>query len=43
MAKGEKVQSSSNSSSDEYDSCDENIEQLEATMIKNLVKRPTLK
>jgi chromosome segregation ATPase len=39
MAKGEKVQSSSNSSSDEYDSCDENIEQLEATMIKKFGKK----
>ena len=44
MTKGEKVHVSSNPSSDEYDSCDENIEELEATMIKkNLVKRPTLK
>jgi hypothetical protein len=39
MAKGEKVQSSFNSSSNEYDSCDENIEQLEATMIKKFGKK----
>jgi hypothetical protein len=39
MAKGENVQSSSNSSSDEYNSCDENIEQLEATMIKKFGKK----
>jgi len=34
MAKGEKVTTSSETSSDEYDSCDENIEQLEASLIK---------
>jgi hypothetical protein len=39
MAKGEKVHNSSDSSNDEYDSCDENIEELEATMIKKFGKK----
>ena len=39
MAKGEKVHVSSDPSSDEYDSCDENIEELKATMIKKFGKK----
>jgi hypothetical protein len=39
MAKEEKVPVSSDPSSDEYDSCDENIEQIEATMIKKFSKK----
>ena len=39
MAKGEKVHVSYDPSSDEYDSCDENIEELEATMIKKFGKK----
>ena len=39
MAKGEKVHVTSDPSSDEYDSCDENIEELEATMIKKFGKK----
>ena len=38
MSKGEKVHVSFDPSSDEYDSCDENIE-LEATMIKKFDKK----
>ena len=38
MAKEEKVYVSFDPSSDEYDSCDENIEELEATMIKKFDK-----
>jgi hypothetical protein len=43
MAKGEKVHDSLTPSSDEYSSCDEDIEAIEERMIKKLVKRPTLK
>ena len=39
MAKGEKVHVSPDPSSVEYDSCDENIEELEATMIKKIGKK----
>ena len=39
MAKEEKVHVSFDPSSDEYDSCDENIEELEATMIKKFGKK----
>ena len=39
MAKGEKVHVSSDPSSDEYDSCDENIEEFKATMIKKFGKK----
>ena len=39
MAKEEKVHVSSDPSSDEYDSCDENIEEIEAAMIKKLGKK----
>jgi hypothetical protein len=39
MAKGEKLHVSLDPSSDEYDSCDENIEQIEATMIKKFGKK----
>ena len=38
MAKGEKVHTTPVSSSDEYDSCDDNIEEIEATMIKKFGK-----
>ncbi|XP_066320440.1 uncharacterized protein [Miscanthus floridulus] len=38
MAKEEKVYVSSDPSSDEYNSCDENIEELEATIIKKFDK-----
>ena len=43
MAKGEKVHDSTDPSSDEYDSCDENLEEIEETMIKKLGKKPSLK
>jgi hypothetical protein len=39
MAKGEKVHDSTDPSSDEYDSCDKNIEEIEATMIKKFGKK----
>ena len=39
MAKVEKVHLSSDPSSDEYDNCDENIKELEATMIKKFGKK----
>jgi hypothetical protein len=39
MAKGEKVHVLSNPSSDEYDSCDDNIEEIKATMIKKFGKK----
>jgi hypothetical protein len=39
MAKGEKVHDSTDPSSDEYDSCDENIEEIEVTMIKKFGKK----
>ena len=39
MAKGEKVHTTPVSSSDEYDSCDDNIEEIEATMIKKFGKK----
>ena len=39
MDKGEKVHVSSDPFSDEYDSCDENIEELKATMIKKFGKK----
>ena len=39
MAKGEKVHVSFDPSIDEYDSCDENIEELEANMIKEFDKK----
>ena len=43
MAKGEKVHDSPDPSSDEYDSCDENLEEIEETMIKKFGKKPSLK
>ena len=39
MAKREKVHVRHDPSSDEYDSCDENIEEIEATMIKKFSKK----
>jgi hypothetical protein len=39
MAKGEKVHDSPDPSCDEYDSCDENIEEIEPTMIKKFGKK----
>ena len=39
MAKREKVHVRHDPSSDEYDSCDENIEEIEAAMIKKLGKK----
>ena len=39
MAKGEKVHVTPDPSSDEYDSCDENIEEIEATIIKKFGKK----
>ena len=39
MAKGEKVHTTPVSSSDENDSCDENIEEIEETMIKKFGKK----
>ena len=39
MAKGEKVHDSPDPSSDEYDSCDDNLEEIEATMIKIFGKK----
>jgi hypothetical protein len=39
MSKGEKVHDSPDPSSDEYDSCDENIEEIKATMIKKFGKK----
>ena len=39
MTKREKVHDSTDPSSDEYDSCDENIEEIEATMIKKFDKK----
>ena len=39
MAKGEEVHTTPVSSSDDDDSCDENIEEIEATMIKKFVKK----
>jgi hypothetical protein len=39
MAKGEKIHDTTEPSSDEYDSCDENIEEIEATMIKKFGKK----
>ena len=39
MAKGEKVHVTPDPSRDEYDSCNENIEKLEATMIKKFGKK----
>ena len=43
MAKGEKVHTTHVSSSDENDSCDENIEEIEATMIKKFGKKAFIK
>ena len=43
MAKGEKVHVTPDSSSDEFDSCDENIEEIEATMIKKFGKKAFIK
>jgi hypothetical protein len=37
--RGEKVHDSPDPSNDEYDSCDENIEEIEATMIKKFGKK----
>jgi hypothetical protein len=39
IAKGEKVHNLSDTSSDEYDSCDENVEELEASLIKKFGKK----
>ena len=39
MAKGEKVHTTPISSSDEYDSYDDNIEEIKATMIKKFGKK----
>ena len=39
MAKGKKVHVTPDPSSDEYDSCDDNIEEMEATMIKKFGKK----
>jgi hypothetical protein len=39
MAKGEKVHNSSDPSNDEYDSCDDNVEELEASLINKFGKK----
>jgi hypothetical protein len=39
MAKGDKIHDTTEPSTDEYDSCDENIEEIKATMIKKFGKK----